>query len=122
MRYEDRWAQCWPAVVDSVRHVELIALRNAWRAEALDRRFRERATLELHQSDREGRCRTCRQPTPCPTQTTLTTRTPWHRATEGQPLTLALSPKDVQAALAELLPDRAPADAPKPKLPPRPHS
>lgn len=120
MRFEDRWAQCWPNVVDSVRHVELIALKNGWRAEALDRRFREKAALEHHTDDDKGLCRTCRQPGPCLTKLTLTTTTPWHRSVEGQPYKLPISLKDVQAALAEMLPELAPADDDASlKLPPR---
>lgn len=119
MRYADRWAQCWPNVVDSVRHVELIALKNGWRAEALDRRFREKAALELHRGDDHQQCPTCHVAFPCPTYWALTTHTPWHRAVEGQPYKLPLALKDVQAAVAEMLPELTAQTETKPKLPPR---
>ncbi|WP_369042274.1 hypothetical protein [Streptomyces sp. Midd1] len=119
MRFENRWAKSWPNVVDSVRHVELIALKNGWRAEALDRRFREKAALEQHESDDSGMCRTCRQSSPCLTRLALTTTTPWHRSVEGQPYKLPLGVKDVQAAVAELLPDLVPENDTKSKHPPR---
>ncbi|MEU0214076.1 hypothetical protein ABZ281_02770 [Streptomyces sp. NPDC006265] len=117
MRYEDRWAQCWPNVVDSVRHVETISLKNAWRAEALDRRFREKAALEHHHADDDQQCSTCHVAFPCPTYWALTTTTPWHRAVEGQPYKLPLTLKDVQAAVAEILPELTAATETKPNLP-----
>jgi hypothetical protein len=101
-RYEDRWAQCWPNVVPSLRHVEVLAQKNAWRAEALDRRFREKAALELHRADDHQQCPTCHVAFPCPTYWALTTTTPWRRSTEGQPIRLPLTLDDVQAALTEL--------------------
>ncbi|WP_329271859.1 hypothetical protein [Streptomyces sp. NBC_01451] len=110
MRYEDRWAQCWPNVVDSVRHVETISLKNAWRAEALDRRFREKAALEHHHADDDQQCSTCHVAFPCPTYWALTTATPWKHAVEGQPVTLPLGLRDVQAAVTEMLPELAPTD------------
>lgn len=114
MQYENRWARMWPHTVPSVRHVEILALKNAWRAEALDKRLRIQEALTHHACDDDGLCRTCRQPAPCLTKLALTTATPWKRATVDQPLKLPLSLRDVQAALTEMpqdTPDPAPAPA-----------
>lgn len=109
MSYEDRWAQCWPNVIPAVKHVETIALKNAWRAEALDKRFRIEAALDLHHADDYQHCQTCNVSFPCPTYWALTTTTEWRRAAEGQPITLPLGHADLRAALAEL--PTAPATA-----------
>ena len=119
MRQEDAWARAWPNVVPSVRHVEVLALKNAWRAEALDKRFRIEAALEHHHAGDDDRCRTCKQPFPCLTWHALTTNTPWHRSVKGQPVKLPLTNDDIQAALTELLPELAPMDDAEPKPPDR---
>jgi hypothetical protein len=119
VRHKDAWALCWPHVVPSVRHVEVISLKNAWRGEALDKRFRIEAALEHHQADDNQHCSTCRVAFPCPTYWALTTVTPWKRAVEGQPVTLPLALKDIQAALAEMPAEPASTEGTKPRLPPR---
>ncbi|MEU1552186.1 hypothetical protein ABZ517_05615 [Streptomyces scabiei] len=116
MRYEDRWAQCWPNVIPAVRHVETIALKNAWRGEALDKRFRIEAALELHHADDHQHCQTCNVAFPCPTYWALTTTTEWRRATEGQQYRLPLVLNDVQAAVAEMIPELVATDRQQPNL------
>ncbi|MGW3866134.1 hypothetical protein ACWEDZ_32305 [Streptomyces sp. NPDC005047] len=109
MRHQDTWARKWPNVVPSVRHVEVLALKNAWRAEALDKRFRIEAALELHRERDDGQCETCLLPAPCATYIALTTPTPWKHTAQGRPVTLPIGIGNVQAAIAELL--TAPAEA-----------
>jgi len=119
MRHEDAWARAWPNVVPSVRHVEVLALKNAWKGEALDKRFRIEAALEHHQAGDDDRCRTCKQPFPCLTWHALTTNTPWHHSVQGQPVKLPLGVQEIKAAVVELLPELAADSTDKPKLPRR---
>ncbi|MFV0135537.1 hypothetical protein ACLGIH_20335 [Streptomyces sp. HMX87] len=101
-RYANRWAECWPHTVTSTRHVEVLADRGAWRAEALDKRIRIDEALQYHQADDNGRCPTCQQPAPCLTAYALTTRTIWARIAQAEPRTQTLTPDDIKAAVAEL--------------------
>lgn len=119
MRHEDAWARRWPNTVPSVRHVEALALKNAWRAEALDKRLRIEAALEHHQADAHHRCRTCRQPMPCLTTHALTTPSPWHPTPQGKPFALPLDTGTLHKALSELLDLPRPALRQDLKLPPR---
>lgn len=102
MRHEDAWARRWPNVVPSVRHVETLALKNAWKGEALDKRLRIEAALQHHTAGDDDRCRTCKQAFPCLTWHALTTNTPWHHSVQGQPVKLPLGLPDIRAALDEM--------------------
>ncbi|MFE2539010.1 hypothetical protein [Actinacidiphila glaucinigra] len=116
------WARTWPHVIPSVRHVEVIALKNAWRAEALDKRYRIATALTEHQAD-DDQCPTCKVPAPCPTSTALMTPTSRHTATRGQRVTLPLRMRDIYTAVTELTSAPAPAgDATKKIQPPPPET